>query len=209
MNNMDFTSIFNGEALTLAQFNEKTKGMKLADLSTGEYVAKGKDKEQKEEIEFLKRQLAEKDETISNLEKAKGDSAAVQAELEKYKQAEAERAKQEKEAQMDAILTQTAESALEGREFVNEYTRAHFLGELKKAIQDPANKGKKPADLFADMTKDVDGIFRNPQHEPLKIAGVTKSDTSGNMTKDQIMSIKDASERQAAIAEHLDLFRKD
>ena len=206
---MDFTSIFNGEALTLAQFNEKTKGMKLADLSTGEYVAKGKDKEQKEEIEFLKRQLAEKDETISNLEKAKGDSAAVQAELEKYKQAEAERAKQEKEAQMDAILTQTAESALEGREFVNEYTRAHFLGELKKAIQDPANKGKKPADLFAGMTKDVDGIFRNPQHEPLKIAGVTKSDTSGNMTKDQIMSIKDASERQAAIAEHLDLFRKD
>ena len=206
---MDFTSIFNGEALTLAQFNEKTKGMKLADLSTGEYVAKGKDKEQKDEIEFLKRQLAEKDETISNLEKAKGDSAAVQAELEKYKQAEAERAKQEKEAQMDAILTQTAESALEGREFVNEYTRAHFLGELKKAIQDPANKGKKPADLFADMTKDVDGIFRNPQHEPLKIAGVTKSDTSGNMTKDQIMSIKDASERQAAIAEHLDLFRKD
>ena len=206
---MDFTSIFNGEALTLAQFNEKTKGMKLADLSTGEYVAKGKDKEQKEEIEFLKRQLAEKDETISNLEKAKGDSAAVQAELEKYKQAEAERAKQEEEAKMDAILTQTAESALEGREFVNEYTRAHFLGELKKAIQDPANKGKKPADLFADMTKDVDGIFRNPQHEPLKIAGVTKSDTSGNMTKDQIMSIKDASERQAAIAEHLDLFRKD
>ena len=206
---MDFTSIFNGEALTLAQFNEKTKGMKLADLSTGEYVAKGKDKKQKEEIDFLKRQLAEKDETISNLEKAKGDSAAVQAELEKYKQAEAERAKQEKEAQMDAILTQTAESALEGREFVNEYTRAHFLGELKKAIQDPANKGKKPADLFADMTKDVDGIFRNPQHEPLKIAGVTKSDTSGNMTKDQIMSIKDASERQAAIAEHLDLFRKD
>ena len=201
---MDFTSIFNGEALTLAQFNEKTKGMKLADLSTGEYVAKGKDKEQKEEIEFLKRQLAEKDETISNLEKAKGDSAAVQAELEKYKKAEAERAKQEKEAQMDAILTQTAESALEGREFVNEYTRAHFLGELKKAIQDPANKGKKPADLFAGMTKDVDGIFRNPQHEPLKIAGVTKSDTSGNMTKDQIMSIKDASERQAAIAEHLD-----
>ena len=206
---MDFTSIFNGEALTLAQFNEKTKGMKLADLSTGEYVAKGKDKEQKEEIEFLKRQLAEKDETISNLEKAKGDSAAVQAELEKYKKAEAERAKQEKEAQMDAILTQTAESALEGREFVNEYTRAHFLGELKKAIQDPANKGKKPADLFAGMTKDLDGIFRNPQHEPLKIAGVTKSDTSGNMTKDQIMSIKDASERQAAIAEHLDLFRKD
>ena len=108
---------------------------------------------------------------------------------------------------MDAILTQTAESALEGREFVNEYTRTHFLGELKKAIQDPANKGKKPADLFTAMTKDLDGIFRNPQHEPLKIPGVTKADADGNMTKDQIMSIKDASERQSAIATHLDLFQ--
>lgn len=206
---MDFTSIFNGEALTLAQFNEKTKGMKLADLSTGEYVAKGKDNEQKEEIESLKRQLAEKDETIANLEKAKGDADSMQKELDRYKQAEADREKAEKEAQMDAILTQTAESALDGREFVNDYTRNYFLGELKKAIQDPANKGKKPADLFADMTKDVDGVFKNPQHEPLKIAGVTKTDTSGNMTKDQIMSIRDASERQAAIAAHLDLFGKE
>jgi len=206
---MDFTSIFNGEALTLAQFNEKTKGMKLADLSTGEYVAKGKDNEQKEEIESLKRQLAEKDETIANLEKAKGDADSMQKELDRYKQAEADREKAEKEAQMDAILTQTAESALEGREFVNDYTRNYFLGELKKAIQDPANKEKKPADLFADMTKDVDGVFKNPQHEPLKIAGVTKTDTSGNMTKDQIMSIRDASERQAAIAAHLDLFGKE
>ena len=206
---MDFTSIFNGEALTLAQFNEKTKGMKLADLSTGEYVAKGKDNEQKEEIESLKRQLAEKDETIANLEKAKGDADSMQKELDRYKQAEADREKAKKEAQMDAILTQTAESALEGREFVNDYPRNYFLGELKKAIQDPANKGKKPADLFADMTKDVDGVFKNPQHEPLKIAGVTKTDTSGNMTKDQIMSIRDASERQAAIAAHLDLFGKE
>ena len=206
---MDFTSIFNGEALTLAQFNEKTKGMKLADLSTGEYVEKGKDDKQKKDIESLKQQIAEKDDTIANLEKAKGDADSMQKELDRYKQAEADREKAEKEAQMDAILTQTAESALEGREFVNDYTRTYFLGELKKAIQDPANKGKKPADLFADMTKDVDGVFKNPQHEPLKIAGVTKTDTSGNMTKDQIMSIRDASERQAAIAAHLDLFGKE
>lgn len=182
----------------------------LLDLNSRDIgKAKGKSDDQKAELENLRNQLAEKDEAIANLEKAKGDTAAIQAELDRYKQAEEERAKAEKEAQMDAILTQTAESALEGREFVNEYTRAHFLGELKKAIQDPANKGKKPADLFSDMTKDVDGVFKNPQHEPLKIAGIKRSDTSGNMTKDQIMDIKDASERQAAIAAHLDLFRKD
>lgn len=182
----------------------------LLDLNSRDIgKAKGKAGDQQAEIESLRNQLAERDETIAGLEKAKGDAAAIQAELDKYKQAEAERAKAEKEAQMDAILTQTAESALEGRDFVNEYTRAHFLGELKKAIQDPKNKGKKPADLFSDMTKDVDGIFKNPQHEPLKIAGVMQRDTRNNMTKDQIMEIKDASERQAAIAAHMDLFRKD
>lgn len=182
----------------------------LLDLNSRDIgKAKGKAGDQAAEIESLRNQIAEKDEAIANLEKAKGDAAAIQAELDKYKQAEAERAKAEKEAQMDAILTQTAESALEGREFVNEYTRAHFLEELKKAIQDPANKGKKPSDLFSDMTKDADGIFKNPQHEPLRIPGVSTRDTSGNMTKDQIMDIKDASERQAAIAAHMDLFRKE
>ena len=182
----------------------------LLDLNSRDIgKAKGKADDQRAELENLRNQLAEKDETIAALEKAKGDAAAIQAELDRYKQAEAERVKAEKEAQMDAILTQTAESALEGREFVNEYTRTHFLEGLKKAIQDPANKGKKPADLFADMTKDVDGIFKNPQHEPLKIAGIKHTDTSENMTKDQIMDIKDASERQAAIAAHLDLFRKE
>ena len=74
---------------------------------------KGKTEDQKTELENLRRQLAEKDETIANLEKAKGDAAAIQAELDKYKQAEADRAKAEKEAQVDAILTQTAETIWE------------------------------------------------------------------------------------------------
>lgn len=39
---MDFTEIFKGESLTLEQFTERTAEMKLADLSTGDYVAKGK-----------------------------------------------------------------------------------------------------------------------------------------------------------------------
>lgn len=168
--------------------------------------AKGKSDEQKAEMEALRGQLKERDETIANLEKAQGDTASIQAELDRYKAAEAERERAEKEAQMDAILTQTAESALEGREFVNEYTRSHFLGELKKALQDPTNKGKKPAELFSDMTKDVDGVFKNPQREPLKIAGVTRNSTSGGMTKEQIMAIKDRSERRAAIANNMDLF---
>lgn len=205
---MDFKSIFGGEALTLEQFNEKTKGMKLADLSGGGYVDKGKFDEQKEELGRLKNGLSERDATIKRLEEASGDAEAIRKELERYKQEEADRKKAEKEAETDRILTEAAEQALDGKEFVNEFTRNHFIAELKKAIADPANKGKRAVKLFEEMTKDLDGIFRNPQQEPLKLHGVDKH-AAPPMTKEDIFKIKDAGERQAAIAANIGLFRKD
>lgn len=205
---MDFTSIFDGKSLTLEEFQNKTKGMKLVDLSTGDYVEKNKDQDQKAEIARLTQQLEEKDQTIANLEKASGDAEKVQAELDKYKQAEAERKKAEKEAETDQILTAAAEQALEGKEFINDYTRAHFVAELKKAIADPANKGKSPAKLFETMTKDADGIFKNPQQEPLKIPKVDNHQGKP-MTKEDIFKKDDkgrylmsTSERQRALLEN-------
>lgn len=206
---MDFKSIFGGEALTLEQFNEKTKGMKLADLSGGDYVAKGKAKDLADEVERLKTALSDRDATIKKLEEASGDAEATRKELERYKQEEADRKKAEKEAETDRILTEAAEQALDGKEFVNDFTRNHFVAELKKAIADPANKGKRAVKLFEEMTKDLDGIFKNPQQEPLKITGVDRHD-GPPMTKEDIFKIKDASERQAAIAANSHLFvRKD
>lgn len=214
---MDFTSIFDGKALTLEEFQAKTKGMKLADLSGGEYVAKGKFSDQAKEVESLRAQIKEKDETIASLEKAGGDAKKVAEELERYKQAEADRQKAEREARADQILTAAAAQALEGKEFVNEPTRAHYLAELKKAIADPANKDKSPADLFAAMTKDADGIFKNPQQAPLKIPRVDNH--SGKpMTREEIFKkddkgryVLDAAERQRAISANIDQFtnRKD
>lgn len=205
---MDFKSIFNGEALTLEQFNEKTKGMKLADLSGGEYVAKGKAKDLADEVERMKTALSDRDDTIKKLEEAGGDAEATRKELERYKQEEAERKKAEKEAETDRILTEAAEQALDGKEFVNDFTRNHFVTELKKAISDPANKGKRAAKLFEEMTKDLDDIFKNPQQEPLKIPGVDKHNGQP-MTKEDIFKIKDAAERQKAIAANIEQFRKD
>lgn len=170
--------------------------------------AKGKTENQNKELEQLKKELAEKDQTIANLEKAKGDTEAIQKELDRYKQEEADRKKAEKEAQMDAILTQTAEAALDGKEFVNDFTRAHFVAELKKSLSDPANKGKKASELFDAMTKDVDGVFKNPQQEPMKIKRVDGGPGGSAMTKEQIMQIKDAGARQQAIAENIGLFKK-
>lgn len=205
---MDFTSIFDGKPLTLEEFQAKTKDMKLADLSSGEYVAKGKFDDQQKKIGELEKQISEKDTTIANMEKANGNIEAIQKELDGYKQAEAERKKAEKEAETDRILTAAAEQALEGKEFINDYTRAHFVAELKKAIADPANKGKSPAKLFETMTKDADGIFKNPQQEPLKIPKVDNHQGKP-MTKEDIFKKDDkgrylmsTSERQRALLEN-------
>lgn len=170
--------------------------------------AKSKLPDQKAEIERLKADLADRDETIKRLEEASGDAEATRKELERYKQEEADRKKAEKEAETDRILTEAAEQALDGKEFVNEFTRNHFVAELKKAIADPANKGKRAAKLFEEMTKDLDGIFRNPQLEPLKLPGVDKH-AGLPMTKEEIFKITDAAERQKAIAANINLFRKD
>ena len=170
--------------------------------------AKSKLPDQKAEIERLKADLADRDATIGNLEKAGGDAEATRKELERYKQEEADRKKAEKEAETDRILTEAAEQALDGKEFVNEFTRNHFVAELKKAIADPANKGKRAVKLFEEMTKDLDGIFRNPQQEPLKLPGVDKH-AGPPMSKEDIFKITDAAERQKAIAANINLFRKD
>ncbi len=64
---MDFKTIFGEEALTLAQFQEKTKGMKLVDLTAGEFVDKRKfDSEHAE--------LVKAKDTIKALEANKGDT---------------------------------------------------------------------------------------------------------------------------------------
>lgn len=186
---------------------------KLLDINSRDIgKAKGKASDQAAEVERLKTALSDRDATIKKLEEASGDAEATRKELERYKQEETERKKAEKEAETDRILTEAAKQAIEqylnGREFVNDITGGHYTEELKKAIADPANKGKRAVKLFEEMTKDLDGIFKNPQQEPLKIPGVDRHDGQP-MTKEDIFKIKDASERQAAIAANIGLFRKD
>ena len=140
-----------------------------------------------ERLARLKNDPSQRDETIKGLEEASGDIEATREELRRYKEEEAARKKAEEEAETDRILTEAAEQALDGKEFVNEFTRNHFVAELKKAIADPANKGKRASKLFEEMTKDLDGIFRNPQLEKLKIHSVDKHGF-GSMTVEHMIS---------------------
>ena len=80
-----------------------------------------------ERLARLKNDLSQRDETIKKLEEASGDAEAIREELRRYKEEDAARKKAEKEAETDRILTEAAEQALDGKEFVNEFTRNHFV----------------------------------------------------------------------------------
>ena len=169
---MDFTEIFKGESLTLEQFTERTASMKLADLTSGEYVAKGKyDSDLKKARDDLKTAK----ETISTLEANKGDTDALQAELDKYKQAESDRQQAEKEAQARAATLERFKAAKGDKEFSSEYAESGVLEAFSKALADPANTGKGDAELFASLTKDAVGLFKNPQQETVTIKSVGDS----------------------------------
>lgn len=169
---MDFTEIFKGESLTLEQFNERTSDLKLADLSTGDYVAKGKyDSDIKKACDDLKTAK----ETIATLEANKGDTDALQAELDKYKQADEARQKAEQEAKERATLEERFNKAVNGKEFANDLVRSGTLDAFSRALNDPANTGKGDKELFDALTKDAAGIWKNPQQETVKVPGVTGS----------------------------------
>lgn len=169
---MDFTEIFKGESLTLEQFTERTASMKLADLTSGEYVAKGKyDSDLKKARDDLKTAK----ETISTLEANKGDTEALQAELDKYKQADEARQKAEQEAAAHAALVERFGKVKGDREFSSQFAESGLLEAFNKAISDPANTGKGDKELFDALTKDAAGIWKNPQQEPVKVPGVTGS----------------------------------
>lgn len=169
---MDFTEIFKGESLTLEQFNERTASMKLADLTSGEYVAKGKyDSDIKKERDKAK----EAAETIKQLQESMGDVDGMKAKLEEYQKADEARKKAEQEAAAHAALVERFGKVKGDREFSSKFAEAGLMDEFNKAINDPANTGKGDKELFEALTKDAAGIWKNPQQEPVKVPGVTGS----------------------------------
>lgn len=122
--------------------------------------------------------------------------------------------------QADALRVERAgviDEFLKDKKFVNEITersiRESIMSELEK------NTGKSVDKIFESLTKDKDGkpianILVDEKTQQLevnrarftdKLTG-TGSPVPSGQTKDSIMSIKDRSERRAAIAANLGLF---
>lgn len=178
---------------------------KILDLNSRDIgKAKGNAEKNETKIKELEQQIKEKDNFISKLEETTGDAEKIREELEKYKKAESDRIAAEKAAEEDRILTEAVTTAIGNKEFVNEMTKNGYIAEVKKALSDPTNKGKGAAEIFEAMTKDVEGIFKNPQQQKISIPGVGNTD-SQIYTREQIknMTAKEINDNWATIKENL------
>lgn len=101
------------------------------------------------------------------------DIDTIKAELIKLKKDEADRVQAELKAKEDSILTDAITAVIDGKEFVNDYTKQSILSDIKSELAKSENKGKGAKDIFEVLTKDKEGIFKNP-NQPLVVPPVGK-----------------------------------
>lgn len=157
-------------------------------------------------IKELESKLAEAEtklKTVDTSEDWKTKYAAVQAELDKFKNDVAER--DEKRAKADAYRNVLKEAGISEKRIDSIMKVSNgIIGEMK--LDKDGNIKDKEALLENAKTEWADFIpvtvkVNNKAPKPPENSGKT-------LTKDDILKIADTQERQKAIAEHLDLFQK-
>ena len=116
---------------------------------------------------------------VTELQKKAGDNADVAKQLKELqdKIAEEKRLADEKAAdeQLTALIKETFPK---DKKFVNEYTEAAYISQIKAEMNKAENKGKGIAEIFTALTKDKADIFANP-NQIGNMPGFGGADASG------------------------------
>ena len=173
------------EDMTLADIESAIASMKLADLSSGEYVSKGKLMDYETRAKKAEKALAEK---LTEEEKAQIELAKKE---EYYKQLE-------KENNRNKYLTKLSKS-IKDEKVLNEIADLYADGDFATAI-DKQNEYLAKYHGELEKTIKADLMKQNPQP-------TAQSGNNTYKTKDEILAIKDTATRQQAIADNLTLFQ--
>lgn len=139
------------------------------------------------DYETVKADLKTAQDTITELEKSKGDTAALQKTIDDYKAAETQREADAKAAAARADVEARFTTALGERKFAHDYIKTGVLNDFEKALADAANKGKGDVELFEALTKDKEGIFASQNPAQVNMGGMG----GGAMSEDDKLSDAD------------------
>ena len=100
------------------------------------------------------------------------DAAALQQQIDAYKQAEAERAEAEKQAREEAELEARFSAVVGDKTFIHDMVREGVKRDFGAALKDKQYLGKGDAEIFAALTKDKDYFAsQNPVGNPFPKMG--------------------------------------
>lgn len=143
------------------------------------------------------------------------DLETMQKELSGWKQKATEAEKKAQEQIYERDFADALKTEFEGIKFSSEAAKRAIMAEVKEAglkLKDGKILGLN--DLISQMKeKDASAFIDEGQQKAQQNAArftqpFQRQNQSGGITKDQIMGIKDASERQSAIAANIHLFGK-
>lgn len=166
----------------------------------------GRDVEKvKEKVTALSAELEEKEQSYNDLsaefEKFKSGAASAEEFKAKYEQLVNDVAEKEKAAKEEAEQKEKAEriaarfnAVLGDKKFSHEAIKKDYIAKFTEALENKDNEGKSDSDIFHDLVKDDAAAFVGVQRFALK--GANRSTTGGIKSKEEILSIKNNSERR-------------
>lgn len=105
--------------------------------------------------------ISELGETLKSYEGTDKTITDLKAQVADFEQKEQDRINAEKLEKEDAELTAKIRNEIGEVEFVNQYTEESIYNSIKQGLKADTTKGAKQ--IFDELTKDKEGIFKNPQ----------------------------------------------
>ncbi len=120
----------------------------------------------KEDKKMLESQITERDNLITEFEKNKTDIDSLNKQIEDYKALE----QNYKDQLADRDLSDKVNSHLGKYNFVNDITKRGLFNDLKNALKDQNNTGKSTEEMYDELTKGLNDIYKPEEDNSPKVA---------------------------------------
>lgn len=174
---MEFLKELFTQPLSYEDFEKavNAKGFKIADLSKGEYVAKGKFDDLQNKNKALNEQIT----TLNaDMQALKDNNATAEDYKAKFEKLNADIAQQKAEAEKaaaDKELTDKITALFPtDKEFTSDYVKNGLIADIKAKFAEDSTKGLEA--YFTELTKDKEGIFK--AHNNAAMSGMGNFDSS-------------------------------
>lgn len=132
-------------------------------------------------IKELTEQVDDLGAKVSEASEAGAKVDELQALIDEYKAKDEQRRVEAEEAARRNSFQEVFDAAVGDREFANDLMRETVFEKVYNACKNDAGVGAK--DALNSVTKDVAGVWVNPQHDPRKMPGANNTNTNNDAAR--------------------------